>query len=70
MRWAELLQIRTSNGISRKGLFLYDQWLRERVHAGLTIDRIVAEALSATGGTFENPAASYFQTENYSAAAR
>ncbi|QDT53057.1 hypothetical protein Pan44_10720 [Caulifigura coniformis] len=63
MRWAELLQIRTSNGISRKGLHLYDQWLRERVHAGETIDKIVAEALSATGGTFENPASSYFQTE-------
>lgn len=63
MRWAELLQIRTSNGVSPKGLLLYDRWLRERVHAGVTIDQIVKELLPATGGTFENPATSYYQTE-------
>jgi hypothetical protein len=63
MKWAELLQIRTNNGVSPKGLKLYDQWLRERVHAGVTIDKIVQEVVSATGGTFENPATSYFQTE-------
>ena len=63
MRWAELLQIRTSNGVSPKGLLLYDRWLRERVRAGVTIDKIVKELLPATGGTFENPATSYYQTE-------
>lgn len=63
MRWAELLQIRTSNGVSPKGLLLYDRWLRERVHAGVTIDQIVKELLPATGGTFDNPATSYYQTE-------
>jgi hypothetical protein len=63
MKWAEVLQIRTNNGVSPKGLKLYDQWLRERVHAGVTIDKIIEEVVSATGGTFENPAANYFQTE-------
>ena len=63
MRWAELLQIRTSNGVSPKGLLLYDRWLRERVRSGVTIDQIVRELLPATGGTFENPATSYYQTE-------
>jgi len=63
MRWAELLQIRSANGVSPKGLLLYDRWLRERVHAGVTIDQIVRELLPATGGTFENPAAGYYQTE-------
>jgi hypothetical protein len=63
MRWAELLQIRSANGVSPKGLLLYDRWLRERVHAGVTIDEIVRELLPATGGTFENPAAGYYQTE-------
>ena len=63
MRWAELLQIRTSNGVSPKGLLLYDRWLRERVRAGVTIDQIVKELLPATGGTFDNPATSYYQTE-------
>ena len=36
MKWAELLQIRTANGISPKGLQLYDKWLRDRVRAGAT----------------------------------
>jgi uncharacterized protein DUF1549/uncharacterized protein DUF1553 len=63
MKWAELLQIRTINGISAKGLQLYDQWLREKVRSGSSIDRIVRELLPANGGTFENPAVNYFQTE-------
>jgi hypothetical protein len=63
MKWADVLQIRTNNGVSPKGLKLYDQWLRDRVHDGVTIDKIVQEVVSATGGTFENPATSYFQTE-------
>jgi hypothetical protein len=63
MKWAELLQIRTANGLSPKGLQRYDSWLRDRVRSGVTIDRIAAELLSATGGSFDNPAVSYFQTE-------
>jgi hypothetical protein len=63
MRWAELLQIRTSNGISPKALSLYDQWLRSAVHSGETIQEIVQELLSSKGGTLENPATNYFQTE-------
>jgi Protein of unknown function (DUF1553)/Protein of unknown function (DUF1549) len=63
MKWAELLQIRTANGLSPKGLQRYDAWLRGRVRDGATIDRIVRELLPATGGSFENPAVSYFQTE-------
>ena len=63
MKWAETLQIRTINGVSPKGLLLYDRWLRERVRSGATIDQIVRELIPATGGTFENPATNYFQTE-------
>jgi hypothetical protein len=63
MKWAETLQVRSTNGVSSKGLLLYDRWLRERVRAGVTIDRIVQEMIPSTGGTFENPATSYYQTE-------
>jgi hypothetical protein len=63
MKWAELLQIRTANGLSPKGLQRYDAWLRGRVREGATIDRIARELLLATGGSFDNPAVSYFQTE-------
>jgi hypothetical protein len=63
MKWAELLQIRTTNGLSPKGLERYDSWLRDRIHSGVTIDRIAAELLAASGGSFDNPAVTYFQTE-------
>jgi len=63
MKWAEMLQIRSINGVSPKGLMLYDRWLRDRVHSGMTIDQIVRELIPATGGTFDNPATSYYQTE-------
>jgi hypothetical protein len=63
MRWAELLQIRTANGLSPKGLKLYDQWLRESVHDGATIDKIVKAILPAKGGTLQSPEANYYQTE-------
>jgi hypothetical protein len=63
MKWAEVLQVHTTNGISPKGLQLYDKWLRGRVKDGATIDRIARDLLSAAGGTFENPAVTYFQTE-------
>ncbi|HUQ69866.1 MAG TPA: DUF1549 domain-containing protein [Planctomycetaceae bacterium] len=63
MKWAELLQIRIANGGSRKGLHLYDQWLREQIRSGRTIDQVVADLIPATGGTFENPPTGYYQTE-------
>ncbi len=63
MHWAELLQIRTSNGMSPKALALYDQWLRQCVDEGKNIDQIVQELLPSSGGTFSNPAANYYQTE-------
>jgi hypothetical protein len=63
MKFAELLQIRTANGISPKGLQLYDKWLRAKVRGGATLDAVLKELLPASGGTFENPAVNYFQTE-------
>ena len=33
------------------------------MRAGVTIDKIAHELLAATGGSFDNPAVSYFQTE-------
>jgi hypothetical protein len=63
MRWSEILQIRTANGASPKGIGRYHDWLRAQVRAGRPIDQIVREVLCTTGGTFEKPAANYYQTE-------
>ncbi|MFN3189005.1 MAG: DUF1549 domain-containing protein [Aureliella sp.] len=63
MQLAELLQVRRANGLSQKGLSLYDGWLREQVHAGVPLNELVRQLIPATGSTFENPASSYYQTE-------
>ncbi|MBU6295279.1 MAG: DUF1553 domain-containing protein [Planctomycetes bacterium] len=63
MRFSEMLQIRTANGASPKGVGKYHDWLRDRITSGATIDKLVSEILSTTGGTFEKPAANYYQTE-------
>ncbi|MCR9291249.1 MAG: DUF1549 and DUF1553 domain-containing protein [bacterium] len=63
MQLAELLQIRSANGLSSKGLQLYDDWLREQVHAGVTVDQLLRQLIPASGSTFENPATAYYQTE-------
>lgn len=63
LKLADMLQIRRANGLSTKALQLYDDWLREKVHSGAKIDQIVNELIPASGGTFENPATSYYQTE-------
>ncbi len=63
MKLAELLQIRRANGLTAKGLSLYDAWLREQVHSGATVDKIVRDLIPASGSTFENPATTYYQTE-------
>lgn len=63
MRWAELLQMRSANGLSSKALRLYDQWLRERIRSGATVADVLKELIPATGSTFENPATNYYQTE-------
>jgi hypothetical protein len=66
MKWAELLQIRSSddpNTFSYKATLLYYDWLRDRLSQGQPIDQIARELLGSTGGSFRNPATNYYQVE-------
>jgi hypothetical protein len=63
MKWAELLQIRSSEEVSYKSALLYYEWLREKLKANTPVNVIARELIASTGGTFANPAASYYQTE-------
>jgi hypothetical protein len=65
MKWAELLQMRTDeqNRVSYKATLLYFHWLEEQIAKNVPFDQIVRELLSATGGTFRNPATNYYQIE-------
>ncbi|HID21214.1 MAG TPA: DUF1549 domain-containing protein, partial [Planctomycetaceae bacterium] len=63
MKWAELLQIRTTNQISCKPMLRYYEWLQSRIANNVPVDQMVRELLSASGGTFSDPATNYFQME-------
>jgi hypothetical protein len=61
-KWAEMLQIRTiPNFISQKGMFLYYNWLVEKMSKNTPMDQFVQELLGASGGTFKNPATNFYQ---------
>ncbi len=63
MKWAELLQIRTTQQVTYKPMLLYYNWLQEQIASNKPIDQMVQELLSATGGTFTSPATNYYQSE-------
>ncbi|MEK6234064.1 MAG: DUF1549 and DUF1553 domain-containing protein, partial [Planctomycetales bacterium] len=63
MKWAELLQIRTTRQISYKAMLRYYNWLQAKIAANVPMDRIVQELLGSNGGTFTNAATNYYQNE-------
>lgn len=63
MKWAELLQIRSSQEVSYKAMLLYYNWLQEKIANNVPMDQMVRELLGAQGGTFENAATNYYQNE-------
>ena len=63
MKWAELLQIRSSNQVSYKSMLLYYNWLQDKVANNVPMDKMVSELLGASGGTFKSPATNYYQNE-------
>jgi hypothetical protein len=63
MKFAQLLMIKSSNRVSYKSAFLYNQWLTDSFAKNVPLDEMVRELFSATGGTFSNPATNYYQIE-------
>ena len=63
MKWAELLQIRSSNQFSYKSALLYFTWLQEQIAENVPINEIVKKLLSSSGGTFKKPETNYYQVE-------
>jgi hypothetical protein len=60
-KWAELLQIKSSITVSYKAMFLYYNWLVEKLSKNMPMDEMVQELLGANGGTFKNPATNFYQ---------
>jgi hypothetical protein len=63
LKWAELLQIRSSQQVSYKAMLLYYGWLQDKIANNVPVDQWVQELLAARGGTFKNPSTNYYQTE-------
>jgi Protein of unknown function (DUF1549)/Protein of unknown function (DUF1553) len=63
LKWAELLQIRSSLQVSYKATLLYYNWLQDNIARNVPMDQMVQELLGSTGGTFKNPATNYYQNE-------
>ena len=63
MKWAELLQIKTSNQVTAKSMLLYFNWLQDKIANNVPMDIMVKELLGSNGGTFGSPATNYYQNE-------
>jgi len=64
MKWAELLQIRSrQDQVSYKAALKYYDWLQDKMLNNVSIDKIVHDLLTASGSTFKNPAANYYQVQ-------
>jgi len=63
MKWAELLQIRSSEQVAYKPMLLYYGFLQEKLQKNAPMDEVVRELLGARGGTFSNAATNYYQNE-------
>ncbi len=63
MKWAELLQIKSSQQVSYKAMLLYFNWLQDKIAGNVPMDQMVQDLLSASGGTFKNAATNFYQIE-------
>ncbi len=63
-KWAEILQVKSSTQVSYKAMFLYYNWLVERLGKDTPMDEMVRDLLGASGGTFKSPSTNFYQATN------
>lgn len=63
LKWAELLQVRSSQQVSYKAMLLYFNWLQDKIEKNVPVNEWVQDLLGATGGTFKSPATNFYQNE-------
>ena len=60
LKWGDLLQANRKY-MGEKGVFAFDEWIRESIASNKPYDKMVRELLSASGSSYDNPAANYFR---------
>ncbi|HUR58283.1 MAG TPA: DUF1549 and DUF1553 domain-containing protein [Opitutaceae bacterium] len=66
MKWAELLQVRSADQqvqMSTKSALQYFEWLEEQLGKNVPADAMVRSLVTATGPSFEQPAANFYKVE-------
>ncbi len=63
MKWSEILMLKSTNQVSYKSIYLYYNWLMDKIANDVPLDKMVQELLAASGGTFKNPATNFYQIE-------
>jgi Protein of unknown function (DUF1549)/Protein of unknown function (DUF1553) len=63
LKWAELLQVRSTQEVSPKAMLQYYGWLEDKIAKNTPTNEWVRELLAANGGTFKNPPTNYYQLE-------
>ena len=60
LKWGDLLQANRKY-LGEKGVYAFDEWIRESFAANKPYDRMVREILSSSGSSYDNPAANFFR---------
>ncbi len=60
LKWGDLLQANRKY-LGEKGVYAFDEWIRESFVANKPYDKMVREILSSSGSSYENPAANFFR---------
>lgn len=60
LKWGDLLQANRKY-LGEKGVYAFDEWIRESFLANKPYDKMVREILASSGSSYENPAANFFR---------
>jgi hypothetical protein len=60
LKWSDVLRS-SRKSVQLKGIFVFQQWLRNHVVHNTPMDAVVREIISASGSTFANPPANYYR---------
>jgi len=60
LKWSDLL-LNKRKYVQEKGVWAFRNWLRQALTQNKPYDKFVAELMTASGGSLENPAANYYR---------
>ncbi len=60
LKWSDLL-LANRKFIQEKGVWAFRNWIRRAIATNMPYDQFARELMTASGSTFENPAANYFR---------